>query len=266
MKNIIKIELIKIKGYTPFWVIGGVSIGLFLILSLIMGVFKIDMNLGGGPQKMGLDYFMSFPLIWNTTTWLASWFNIFIAILVIILIGNEFRFRTFKQHIIEGVTRNQLLLGKYFVSFAIALVFSFVVIIVVALFGLINTEEFTVKLFFENSHRVLLYFLQSIAYMSFAIMITMLLRNTMLSFFVFIAYFIFEWIVRIILLGFGLQAANSYFPMKIITNLTPEPFGLSEIIKNPTVTSPIVSTSLLVIYISIFIGISFWIINKRDIK
>ena len=267
MKNIIKIELIKIKGYVPFWIIGGVSIGLFLILSIMMGVIKMNVNVGGGVQEVGLERFMSFPNIWKTVTWLASWFNLFIAVLIIILIGNEYRFRTFKQHIIEGVTRNQLLFGKYFMSFAIALVFSFAVFFVVLIFGLINTKELTSELFFQNSHRILLYFLQSIAYMSFAIMITTLLRNTMLSFFVFIAYFIFEWILRVILLVFKLQAVNDYFPMKIITNLTPEPFGFSAAFKtNPTVTSPVLSISFLIFYIAIFIVISFWVINKRDMK
>jgi len=267
MKNIIKIELIKIKGYVPFWIIGGVSIGLFLIISIMMGVFKIDVNFGGNIQEVGLEHYMSFPNIWKTFTWLASWFNLFIAILIIILIGNEFRFRTFKQHIIEGVTRNKLLLGKYFVSFSIATIFSLTVILVVLIFGLINTKELSADIFFQNSYRILLYFLQSIAYMSFAIMITTLLKNTMLSFFVFIAYFVFEWIVRVILLVFKLQAVNNYFPMKIITNLTPEPFGLSEAFKtNPTLSNPTVSISLLVVYIAIFIGVSFWIINKRDMK
>lgn len=267
MKNIIKAEIIKVKGFVPFWIISGVSMGLFVVLVVLMGVFKMDVMFGMESQEVSLKQFMSFPAVWNTTTWLASWFNLFIAALIIILVGNEYRFRTFKQHVIDGFSRNNLLFGKYFVATTIAFTFSLLVFLLSLIFGLVTTEEFSSELFFANMIRVPIYFLQSFAYMSFAIMLVTVFRNTMLSFFIFIAYFILEWLVRTLLFVFKVGEINNFFPMKIITNLTPEPFGVSNLVKtNPTLDNPAISYLLLAVYIALFIGTSFWVINKRDLK
>ncbi len=275
MKNIIKIEFIKIKNYTIFWVIAGVSLGMFLIISLIAGFFKIEFITQQSFEDMDLVNYFRFPHIWSTFTWIASWFNLLLSTLIIIIIGNEFRYQTFRQHVIEGLTRNELLFGKYFVSLVISFIFSIAVFLIVMFFGLINTENITAQMFFEKSYLLPMYFFQAFAYLSFATMIVVLFRNTMLSWFVFICYFIFEWFIRIILMIFKLKTINEFFPMKIITNLTPRPKlavsfsdNMSSQIQNVETSniSPVITISLLIIYIAIFIGVSFWIMNKRDLK
>ena len=88
------------------------------------------------------------------------------AIVIIILVGNEFAFRTFRQNVIDGLNRNDLILGKLILIFTIAIYTFLMVLLAIIIFGSIYTKDFSLSIIFENSHLILIYFLQAINYFS----------------------------------------------------------------------------------------------------
>ena len=116
MKKLFQIELIKTLNNSTFRVIIGLHFLLFLLLVYVFT--RVDITAPGFSTK---KVFM-FPNVWEVLSWMASWFNmLFLGIIIIVLTGNEFSFKTARTQIMNGLSRNEFLLGKSLVILIIAL-------------------------------------------------------------------------------------------------------------------------------------------------
>ena len=218
MKSIILNEYTKIWSYTAFRVIILLHFILFFLVVLVTS--RLDITIPG----FSTDYLYQFPNIWEFFPWVASWFNLLLAILIIVMTGNEYTFRTFRQHVIDGLSRSDLLTGKVLLIIAIAVYSMLMVLLFSLLFGFIFTRDMTAGLFVKKTYILLVYFVQAVAYMSTGFLLAILFRNTALAIVLFILYrLIIEPVFRL----FFPPEARLYFPMKVISNLTPMPEFLS---------------------------------------
>ncbi|MFC2118699.1 hypothetical protein ACFLSY_08655, partial [Bacteroidota bacterium] len=214
-------------------------------------------------------------IIWNSYAWLASKFNIFLAIMIIFLIGNEFSFRTFRQHIIDGLSKKEIIYGKLLVIFLISIGSFLVIFISSLIMGLIYSDDYSFSLMFENIPILFIYLLQACAYMSMAMFIAIFIRNKTVSIVVFLIYsMIVEPSVRFLLGKYVLSDLMHYFPAKVIFKLTPLPENaLISFVKVNAESEGFIGPGiplylnilLAVFYASIFIFFSYRIIKKRDI-
>lgn len=275
MKKLFSLEKIKALSYPAFKTLMIIHFLLFFLVILI--VSRVHFSIPGFSIK-GL---YQFPNIWQFFPWVASWFNLFLAIVIIILVGNEFSFRTFRQNVIDGLSRNDLIKGKLILIFTIAVYTLIMVLLAVFIFGLINTKNISFDIIFENSYLILIYFVQAIGYMTLGLLISIILRNNALSIIMFILYFFpIEPIIRVM---FKAEVRN-FFPIKIISNLTPTPEFLTmaseKSYTNASGTSsldfseigllpeklPVGITVLLAAgYIGFFIALSTLLLNKRNL-
>jgi ABC-2 type transport system permease protein len=218
MRKLFNIELIKLVNNTSFKVILGLHLALFLLVIFVTS--QIDITVPGFDTRN----LFRFPHVWEYFSWIASWFNLLLAIVIIMITGNEFTYKTFRQHVIDGLSRIDLLKGKLIVIFMIAL-YSFVLVLISGLiYGSVFSREFNLALFFTNIDRLLIYFLQTIAYMVIGLILVMQLRSTALSIILFVLIrFPIEPIIR----SFFHPSFRPYFPMKSVSGLTPMPEFLS---------------------------------------
>jgi len=272
MLKLLRIELKKNLSYPTFWIFTGIVAGLFILTSLLIAVFEIDFTIGGmgGSSKFDFKVLFNFPHVWNTLAWIASWFNIMLTLLIIILVTNEYAYRTFRQHIIDGLKRSELLVSKIYFILVMALAFTVLVFIASWVFGLIYSKDASMTMIFKNIHFITVYFIQTIAYMTFGMMIAMLFKNTALSLIVYFGYLIFEGIF-----SFLLQLADigfyRFLPRKIISGLTPRP-RLDVLLGEQfsQMDSPNLDLTLsaniviCLIYITLFLMVSYRIFQKRD--
>ena len=94
------------------------------------------------------------------------------------------------------------------------------VFITILITGFIKSGFTGLAAVFENSHYLFIYLLQAFAYMSVGFFVTVIVKNTGLSILFFLLYF---FPVEPILRGIIPDVVSNYFPMKIISNLTPAP-------------------------------------------
>ena len=275
MKKLFNIEKIKSLSYPVFKTLMIIHFLLFFLVILV--VSRMHFSVPGFSIK-GL---YQFPNIWKFFPWIASWFNLFLAIVVIVLVGNEFSFRTFRQNVIDGLSRNDLIKGKLILILSIAFYTFLMVLLAVFIFGLINARDLSFSSIFENSYLLLVYFVQAIGYMTLGLLISVIFRNNGLSIIMFILYFFpIEPIIRLMFK----KEARRFFPIKIISNLTPTPEFLTMTSEQTYTTStgtssldfseigllpeklPLGATVLVAIgYIGFFIAISTLLINKRSL-
>jgi ABC-2 type transport system permease protein len=271
VKKIIEIEWSKISTYSFFKVILILHFSLFLLVTFVFSRMQISV-----PGFTFKNLFM-FPNVWSTFAWVASWFNILLAILVIVLTGNEFAFRTFRQQVLLGLTRNEFIYGRGVLVLFLA-VYGFIMVTFAGfIFGIIFTPDIDFSLIFDNFGLVFIFMIQAIGYMAIGIMLAVLFRNNSLAIIIYLLYFIL--IEPIVRLFFPVQI-RSWFPVKIISHLTPVPeilqmtstggtdsasMTFEKLGLMPQQLSSTTTTLMAVAYIALFIFFIFRLVRKRDL-
>ncbi len=276
MKKLIKIELIKTLNSTPFRVM--MILHLLLFILLIYLVTKVDISVPGfSTRKM----FM-FPNVWGLFSWFASLFNLlFLGVIIVVLTGNEFSFNTTRLQIVNGLSRNEFLLSKSILILLIATWGMLLVFLAGSVTGLVFTSDLNLQTIFEQSSIILIYFVQAVGYMCFALLMATLFRSNALSIMMYLLYFIMiEPLFRL----FFPKVIRPYFPVKIISGLTPVPEFLSLTSNSnlsgttgknqlnfdsigilPDAIPTYMSLILALCYIGLFFGITWYIFRKKDL-
>lgn len=266
MIDFLKIEFRKIFSYTTFWVISGLYLALMPVI--FYGAGQIEFS--QGIAKISFDVICQFPDVWYYLAYLASWFNMLLGLTIVILTCNEFSYRTWRQHVIDGLDRTQLLAGKLLLVLTFSMVSLLYVFVIGLVFGAINTNEWTDGAFFQEIHYLLVYFVQTFGYLALGLLLAVLIRKSALAIILFIFSIIMEGIVR----AFIPDQVDQYFPMKILSNLIPNPVETKLMQMLPqqpgqaaeAFSIPITENTIIALgYIVIFIILSYIILKKRDL-
>jgi ABC-2 type transport system permease protein len=218
MIKLLKIELRKTLNYIPFRIL----IGLHMLL-FIVGIFFLPHVNINFPFLTILPLYQ-FPNVWNFTTWISSFYNISLILLVIMLTCNEFNNKTYKQQIIFGLSRTDLLVQKIILISLLSLYVVLLVGISSVASGLFYSYKVTFSLVFQQSWIMATLFVQIFTYLCFGLLFSLIFRNMILSGVVYLMYrVIIEPIIRVNMP----ETFRPYFPSKFVTNLTPRPEVLS---------------------------------------
>ena len=275
MFSILRIELLKLTSYSAFRVL--IILHLVLFTLVIVTTSQLDITVPG----FSTDYLYQFPNVWEFFPWVASWFNILLAILVIVITGNEYNFRTFRQHVIDGLSRFELLAGKGMVIVMLAVYATLMVLLLSLIFGFIFTRNYEEISFAAKSYTLLVYFLQAVAYMVFGFFIAVLFRSTGLAITLFLLYrLVIEPVIRL----FFPKTVRLYFPVRAISDLTPTPEFVSITKGNVQINGneadplslreagilpeklPLLTDVLLTAgYTVLFIWLAYILLNKRNL-
>ncbi len=175
MKSLLKIEWLKLKHYGAFKII---------LLFFVMGVFltnyivyrvtsNVEENVKGAMVLGDLNVY-SFYNSWQTTSYVTGWLLIIPAMLLIILITNEYSYKTSRQNIIDGWSRLEFIQVKLVLALILSLICTLLVIISVLIFGFSLGSEFSLN---SVSH-VGFFFLKSLSYNLVAVFISVLIKKT----------------------------------------------------------------------------------------
>ncbi len=270
MVRALKAELIKTFGYATFWVL--ILLHAILFLLVLMVANKATLNLNG----IETNILLSKPYTWGTVAWLASWFNLILALLFIVIGGNDFLFGTYRRSLLDGFNRNQLFMAKLLLLLLIAF-YAVILITLVALFAtpVLNSWDYL----FTGYGYILVLFIQMLGYFSIALLIIVLTRNIALTIVIYLLYFaIIEPMLRLFLP----DAASQLMPVKVISNLTPMPdflgimakqFNINNQLDTSTMNAieainniPSLSQNIAVAiaYIVLFTTLSYIIFKRRD--
>jgi ABC-type transport system involved in multi-copper enzyme maturation permease subunit len=148
MVALLQIELIKTLKRRAFWV----SLGLFLLffLPIMAAAFGRGGSLEVNGQKL---VSIALPQGWGLMLDLqgldvASMARLFLPVIVCIFVGSEFVFKTSRQNIIDGLTREQFFIAKMVFVVFMAMVFFIIYLLLVLTFGyiLVDRSEITESL------------------------------------------------------------------------------------------------------------------------
>ena len=230
MYHLLKVEWLKVKNYKAFWIF--TILYAFAILGInYTGLYINELavtNVPMGEVLIGSPY--SFPKVWGTVGYMSSWLLYFPGILFIMLFVNEFNFKTHRQNVIDGWTRHQFVTVK----FVFAILYSLVATIFISLVALLIGFTSTGSVFsFDGIESIVYIFIQTVAYITFAMFLAILFRRSGAAIAVFFLYgLIFEFIITS-LVNFKLELTpvGYFLPLQVTDVMLPLPFGKDIIYK-----------------------------------
>ena len=224
MLHLLKIEWLKVKDYKAFWIF--IILYLFAILGInYIGFYINEITVESMPASqvmLGTPY--AFPKVWQTVGFMSSWLLYFPGILFIMMLTNEFNFKTHRQNIIDGWTRKEFVTVKFVFALlfaAAATIFNFLVAL---LFGMITTGS---HFSFSGIENIGYIFIQTVAYITFAMFLAILFRKSGAAIAVFFLYgLIFEWLITLLInIKFDLSPIGYFLPLQVTDVMLPIPFG-----------------------------------------
>lgn len=226
MKALIYTEWLKMKKYNAFWWIMGITALAYPGINFIyyMGYQNLISQPTNASQyaKMALGNPFSFPEVWHTVAYSSSLFVFIPAVMVIMFITNEYSFKTHRQNIIDGWSRNQFMASKMTDVAIITLLITFLFVIVCLISGLINQERL-IRETWSQVYYVGLFALQTFSQLSLAFLTGFLVRKAFLALGIFLFYFIVLENLIVGLLSWKNIGAADYFPLEISDKLIPRP-------------------------------------------
>ncbi len=271
MINLLKTEWLKIKKYPAFWWVIGITALSYPGINYIF--LNIYQNLTEKKEqaariaKMLIGNPFSLPEAWHTVAYFSSWFVFIPAVVVIMLITNEYNYKTHRQNIIDGWSRNQFMTAKFIDILLVSLLITILYIIVSLIIGFANSDN-TVTDKWKLSYYAALFGLQTISQLSIAFLVGFLVKRAFIALGIFIFYFI---VLENILVGLAKLKAHDigrFLPIEISDRLIPVPAFLGKFDKesydkalaaiNPHILYTIILTAIIWL-------ICFQINSKRDL-
>lgn len=265
MQSLLKIEWLKIKNYTAFKVLG-----IFFIVGIVLVnyiVFIVNQKVVGKMNTGGLLNIFnpySFDHTWQTTSYTTGFLLILPALLLIILITNEFTFRTSRQNIIDGWSRKQFIEVKIMLALIVAILSTVMVLLTAFLFGIVSGTDFSLNGF----DHVGFFFLKAFSYNMIAILVSVWVRRTGFAIGLYFIYLGFENIISQLLdvwsmkiridTGTDLGSMGDYLPMNASDGLLAFPDNpLKSMAKSALPTDYFwIVISLAVLYLILFTWLS----------
>lgn len=224
--SILRIEWMKIKRYRGFWFLTGIIALTYPITILAANAIYHDATEkkgeAGALAKMILGNPFSFPNAWHSIAYFSSFFILIPAILVIMLITNEFQFKTHRQNILDGWSRKEFMTGKCLDVFIITAWVTLLYSLVALYFGFVNSDDSWFRVT-ENIHFIGLFFMQTFAQLSIAFLLGFLLKRAFIAMAVLIFYYL---VIENILVGFAgskLHDIGRFLPFEVSDRMIPAP-------------------------------------------
>ncbi len=269
MYRLLKIDFRKYFYSKTFWILIAIYLGLnviaFFSIEQVLNNMVINAE-QNAPVPVTIPGFSlyNFPLIWHNLTFLGGFFKIFLALIVIVFVTNEFTDKTIRLNVMAGMSRSQFLFSKVFFIAILSGLSTFILFLSGTILGLLKADQVTLFLFFEKIEFIPAYFLELFTFNSFALLVAFLLQRSGLAIgLMALYYYIIEWVLSFLLP----EKIVPYLPVEAMGNLIDTPnssmmkmFGVNF---REFVSMPDVVTSL--VYSAVCLLIVYLMVNRRDI-
>jgi len=255
--NLLRIELKKIVPYYTFWIILAVYAALLILV--MMAASNISIN--GG--QLGTQIYQ-FPKLWQLLTYIASFFNLLLGILIIVLVTDGYSYRTLRQQVIDGMSRTELVLAKFYVILGIGAAATIFLLLVGLYFGFRHSTDTSMNAILGQIDHLSYFFVQAVGYMTLAMLFGFLVKRSGMAIIIFILY---AQVLEPILQFWLNDAIDQYLPIKAFKSLTPMPGQeLLDQMTTPTgLLQPAWATLPALCYIGLFLLLAYYSLKLRDL-
>lgn len=227
MKRLLQIEWIKLWNNRSS---RALIIAYFVLITLIATLTSIRIDWGPLHFKVADAGIFNFPYIWHFNTFMIAFLKVFLAIIIVSLISNEYTHKTVKQNLIDGLSKGEFIASKVLMIGVLSLASTFFVLLISLTLGFIHSDFTALSVVFMDMEYLLAYLIKLFAFFSFCFFAGMLVKRS-----AFALGFLFIWFIAGEFVPFAYLASQGskdladkvfqFFPFGSMWATIPEPLS-----------------------------------------
>lgn len=277
MLRLLQIELKKIKHNRASKVLISIY---FLLLTSIALVAAIRFDIGPIQFHLAEQGIFNFPYIWHLNTYLAAGFKFFLLLVIVSMMANEYSNRTLKQNLIDGLSKKEFVLSKFYTVILFAFISTIFVGIISLILGLVYSDFNELAIITTDLEYLFAYFIKLVGFFSFGLLLGVLIKRSAFAVGAMLVWSFIE-AIAMGLLKWNFNMNNTYeaiaqfFPLNAMMNLIKEPFTRFNAVKTAASQLGEVVTKdfsvqfqdiiIVLVWTGVFIYLSYFLIKKRDL-
>ena len=277
MGRLLQIEFIKLWNNRASKVL---IVSYFIILTSIALIAAIKFDIGPVKFHLAEIGIFNFPYIWHFNTFVTAFFKLFLAIVIVSMMANEYSNKTIKQNLIDGLSKKEFILSKFLTVLSFAVISTVFVFAVSLILGLVYSDYNELSIILSDLEFLLAFFVKLVGFFSFCLFLGMLVKRSAFALGFLILWQIIEGIARGLIRwklfdGDTTEWVMGFFPLQSMFNLIKEPITRLEAVQ--TVADQVGETIELDYHVqwyeflivlgwtAIFIYLSYALLKKRDL-
>ena len=276
MLRLLQIEFIKLwnNKASKFLIIS-----YFVLLTSIALIAAIKFDIGPVQFHLADQGIFNFPYIWHFNTFITALFKLFLAIVIVSMMANEYSNKTLKQNLIDGLSKKEFIWSKFLTVTAFSLISTFFVFAMSMILGLIFSDYNELPIIFSDLEYLLAFFVKLVGFFSFCLFLGILVKRSAFALGFLIVWQALEGI------AFGLmkwkapegvaENVSIFFPLNAMSNLIKEPFSRLGAVRS--VANQVgeeftkdygvqwYAIVIVLVWTALFIYMSYALLKKRDL-
>lgn len=227
MLRLLHIEFIKLWNNRASKVL---ILSYFALLTSIALVAAIKFDIGPIKFHLADQGIFNFPYIWHFTTFITAFFKLFLAIVIVSMMSNEYSNKTIKQNLIDGLSKKEFILSKFLTVISFSLISTVFVFVISLILGLIYSDFNELSIILTDLEFLLAFFVKLMGFFSFCLFLGILVKRSAFALGFLILWQVLEGIIRGIIRwklfdGETTDVIMGFFPLQSMFNLIDEPFS-----------------------------------------
>lgn len=251
----------------------------FVLLTSIALIASIEFDFANIHFRIADQGIFNFPYIWHFNTWVAALLKLFLAIVIVSMMANEYSYRTLKQNLIDGLSKKEFILSKFYTVIVFAGVSTIFVFVVSMILGLIFSDFNESSIIFRDLDYLLAFFVKLCGFFSLCLFLGIWVKRSAFALGFLFVLTIAENIVFLVIRSQSdtefARKVTQFFPLESMSNLIKEPFSRLSGIKslanqvgesfNKDYGIHFYQLLIVAFWTFIFIYLSYQLLKKRDL-
>jgi ABC-type transport system involved in multi-copper enzyme maturation permease subunit len=277
MKRLLQIELIKLWNNRASKVL---IFGYFILLSSIALVAAIKFDIGPIKFHLAEQGIFNFPYIWHFNTFIAALLKIFLAIIIVSMMANEYTYKTIKQNLIDGLSKKEFIASKFLTVVFFSLISTFFVCVISMVLGAVYSDYTEIGIVLTDLRFLIAYFIKLIGFFSFCLFAGVLVKRSAFALGFLILWQMFEGFIRGVIRWklFDRETTDAimgFFPLNAMFNVLKEPFSRLSAVQSVAnqigekvslnYQTTLLEMAVVIIWTAVFVWGSYAIVKNRDL-
>ncbi len=277
MVRLLQIEFIKLWNNRASKIL---ITSYFVLLTSIALIAAIKFDIGPVKFHLADQGIFNFPYIWHFNTFVTAIFKLFLAIVIVSMMANEYSNKTIKQNLIDGLSKKEFILSKFLTVISFSLISTVFVFIVSMILGLVYSDYNEISIIFSDMEFLLAFFIKLVGFFSFCLFLGIFVKRSAFALGFLILWAVLEQVI-FGLLGWRVMSWDNaklikdFFPLESMTNLIKEPFTRLSAVQN--IGQQIGENMkfdyqvywyeflIVIFWTALFIYLSYVLLKKRDL-
>ena len=278
MNRLLNIEFTKLRYSRSAKIL---IITYFILICFIAMIASIEFNIGKIEFRVADQGIFNFPYIWHFNSYIAALLKLFLAIVIVSMMSNEYSYRTIKQNLIDGLSKKEFVLSKFLTVVSFSLISTVFLFFLSLILGYSFSDFTETSIVFSDLEYLLAYFIKLTGFFAFCMFLGVLVKRSAFALGFLFVWFIFEKLLYAFLnfrVFKGTDTAEKimqFFPLESMSNLVKEPFTRLNAIQaaaNQLGTDLKFDYAIhwyqlliVLVWIAIFVYLSLALLKKRDL-